>query len=69
MDDISNFRRSVERFIEATGVSATRFGLEFAADPRFVFDLRNGREPRGRTRAKVISAMAEYSGTQSEAAE
>lgn len=69
MDDISNFRRSVERFIEATGVSATRFGHEFAADPRFVFDLRNGREPRARTRAKVISAMAEYGDTQSVPAE
>jgi hypothetical protein len=38
--------RRVERFLKKSGMSATRFGLEAARDPRFVFDLRRGREPR-----------------------
>ena len=33
--------------------SAARFGREALRDPRFVFDLRNGREPRSRTVQRV----------------
>ena len=32
---------------------AARFGREAMKDPRFVFDLRNGREPRKRTVERV----------------
>ena len=35
-------------------VAPTRFGKEALGDPRFVFDLRNGRDPRPRTVARVI---------------
>ncbi|WCT72089.1 hypothetical protein PQ455_10565 [Sphingomonas naphthae] len=31
----------------------TRFGREAVRDPRFVFDLRNGREPGRKVRDKV----------------
>ncbi|MEG3155151.1 hypothetical protein [Sphingomonas sp. RB1R13] len=32
----------------------TRFGRESVGDPRFVFDLRSGREPRQATISKVL---------------
>jgi hypothetical protein len=36
---------------------AARFGREVMKDPRFVFDLRNGREPRPRTVDRVRSYL------------
>ena len=39
-------RHRVEAFLRRTGVSATRFGMDVAGDPRLVSDLRRGREPR-----------------------
>jgi hypothetical protein len=45
--------RDVEKFLRQTDVAPTRFGREAMGDPRFVFDLRNGRDPRPRTVAKV----------------
>lgn len=43
----------VERHLRRFGVPPARFGVEAVNDPRFVFDLRNGREPRPRTIARV----------------
>ncbi len=45
--------RDVEKFLRASQVSAARFGRDVMRDPRFVFDLRKGREPRGATVSKV----------------
>jgi hypothetical protein len=45
--------REVERFLRQNGTPATRFGREAVGDPRFVFDLRNGRDPRPETVARV----------------
>ena len=45
--------RDVEKFLRQTDVAPTRFGREAMGDPRFVFDLRNGRDPRPGTVAKV----------------
>ena len=45
--------REVEKFLRQSEVAPTRFGREAVGDPRFVFDLRNGRDPRPRTVAKV----------------
>lgn len=45
--------REVERFLRQTEVAPTRFGREAVGDPRFVFDLRNGRDPRPETVARV----------------
>jgi len=61
MSDIASFRQSVEAFIAARGWSPTRFGRTVAGDPLFVFDLREGREPRADTRARILKAMAEFS--------
>ena len=34
-------------------IPPTRFGRDVVGDPRFVFDLRKGREPRPQTVARV----------------
>ncbi len=60
MSDIASFRQSVESFISARGWTPTRFGRTIAGDPLFVFDLREGREPRSDTRQRILRAMQEY---------
>ena len=35
-------------------MAPTRFGREAVKDPKFVFQLREGREPRGVTVRKVV---------------
>jgi 2,4-dienoyl-CoA reductase-like NADH-dependent reductase (Old Yellow Enzyme family) len=45
--------RDVENFLKSRNFSAARFGREALRDPRFVFDLRNGREPRQMTVTRV----------------
>ena len=60
MSDIQSFRQSVEAFIAARGWTPTRFGRAIAGDPLFVFDLREGREPRSDTRVRILKAMQDY---------
>lgn len=48
----------VERCLRRRNIAASRFGREVAHDPRFVFDLRRGREPRARTAARVLAFIA-----------
>jgi hypothetical protein len=45
--------REVEKFLRQSEVAPTRFGKDALGDPRFVFDLRNGRDPRPITVARV----------------
>ena len=45
--------RRIERHLRETDTPATRFGREAVRDPRFVFDLRLGREPRIETERRV----------------
>jgi hypothetical protein len=45
--------RKVEKFLNRSDTPPTRFGREAVNDPRFVFDLRRGREPRPRTVLRV----------------
>jgi hypothetical protein len=45
--------RDVEKYLRNSNTPATRFGREAVGDPRFVFDLRNGREPRPTTVNRV----------------
>ena len=45
--------REVEKYLKLSNMPAARFGREAMKDPRFVFDLRNGREPRKRTVERV----------------
>ncbi len=52
--------RSVEKFLREQEMPATKFGRLAASDPRFVLDLRMGREPRGFMAARVLSFMDGY---------
>jgi homoserine dehydrogenase len=67
MSDIQSFRQAVETFIAARGWTPTRFGRAIAGDPLFVFDLREGREPRSDTRTRILKAMQDHADTQSAA--
>ena len=46
-------RRRIELYLRKNRMAPTRFGREAVNDPRFVFDLRNGRELRENTAARV----------------
>ena len=49
--------RKVENFLRISEIPPTRFGREVMGDPRFVFDLRNGREPRPGTIRRVLAFL------------
>jgi hypothetical protein len=52
----------VERHLRAHALAPSRFGRLVAGDPRFVFDLRRGREPRAATRERVLAHIARAEG-------
>lgn len=54
--------RRIERFLRKADMSGTKFGRLAVGDPRFVRDLRNGREPRPRTERRVEHFMNIYQG-------
>ena len=41
--------RDVDKLLRNAKIPATGFGRDAMGDPRFVFDLRSGREPGQRT--------------------
>ena len=43
----------IERCLKRTRLTPTRFGRNALGDPRLVFDLSPGREPRPRTTARI----------------
>jgi hypothetical protein len=52
--------RKIEKFLRRTDMPPTRFGRLATGDPRFVFDLRNGREPRSKMERRVEHFMNIY---------
>lgn len=52
----------IERYLKRSGTPPTRFGREAVHDPRFVFDLRNGREPRPATAHRVAAYLDDLDG-------
>jgi hypothetical protein len=48
-----NLLREVEKYLRRNDTAPTRFGRDVVGDPRFVFDLRRGRDPRPATVARV----------------
>jgi hypothetical protein len=52
--------RKIEQFLRRHQMPATKFGRLAARDPRFVLDLRNGREPRSVTERRVEHFMNTY---------
>lgn len=53
-----NLLPAVERHLRLHHLAPSRFGRIVAGDPRFVFDLRRGREPRAATRERVLAHIA-----------
>lgn len=51
-------KAEIERYLAITEMKPTRFGILAAKDPRLVFDLRNGREPRSATMRRVTEFMS-----------
>lgn len=49
----------VERYLRKHSIPATKFGRLAVRDPRLVGDLRNGRELRAKTLARVEAFLAE----------
>lgn len=60
MSDLEAFQQDIETFLAERGMNPTQFGKQFAGDPRFVFDIRNGRETRSVTRKKIREAMEAF---------
>lgn len=58
MSEIEAFKDQVEEFLRRNRITPTRFGILFAQDPQFVFQLRAGREPRTRMRQRILEAMS-----------
>lgn len=54
-----NLLREVEKFLRQNDTPPTRFGRDAVGDPRFVFDLRNGRDPRPATVDRVLAYLEE----------
>jgi hypothetical protein len=52
-----NLLREVEKYLRRNDTAPTRFGRDVVGDPRFVFDLRNGRDPRPATIARVLAYL------------
>ncbi len=57
VSDIEAFKAKIEDFLTAHDMNPTQFGKLFANDPLFVFQIRDGREPRSQTRQKIAAAM------------
>lgn len=53
MNHLDEFKARVEAFLIERRVSAREFGHRACKDASFVFDLRDGREPRASTMSKV----------------
>lgn len=61
---IEEFKEEIEQFlIEHDELTPTVFGKKFASDPLFVFQIRDGREPRSATVKKVLDGMSSYKNT------
>lgn len=61
---MSHLLHEIERCLRKRNMAASRFGREATHDPRFVFDLRNGRQPRPRTAARVLAFIAAAPGAE-----
>jgi hypothetical protein len=51
--------RKIEHHLKVTNTTPAGFGRACLGDPKFVFDLRNGREPRACTASRVLTFMSE----------
>jgi len=49
--------RNIEKYLRESDMAPTRFGRSVVGDPRFVFDLRRGRDPRPQTVERVLAYL------------
>lgn len=47
----------IEAYCQATGIAQTKFGEMAVNDPNLMRDLRNGRELRRKTMARILSTI------------
>ena len=50
-----DFEERIDRFLGASGMSATKLGKEAVNDPNFVFQVREGRRPNLESVNKVLA--------------
>ena len=51
--------RRIERFLKQEHMAPTRFGREAVGDPRLISDIKNGRELRDATIARIQAWLDE----------
>ena len=51
--------RRIEKFLKREDMKPTRFGREALGDPRLISDIKNGRELRDRTIARIQAWLDE----------
>ena len=51
--------RRIERFLEQADMKPARFGREAVGDPRLISDMKNGRELRDQTIARIQAWLDE----------
>lgn len=54
--------QTIERHLRSSGVPPTRFGRDAVGDPRLIGDLRNGREARPETAARILAFIDRLEG-------
>ena len=54
----------IETYIESAKIPPATFGRQAVGDPRIVWDLRAGRQPRRKMQAKIISYLDEVNSSQ-----
>ena len=59
--------RTIEKFLRRYEMPPTKFGRLAAHDPRFVLDLRMGRDPRSATEARILGFIAGFEAAQADA--
>ena len=57
-----HIRRRIELYLRHSDMPPTRFGREAIGDPRLVRDLRNGRELREKTHARLTAWLDRHEG-------
>jgi hypothetical protein len=58
-----HFNRLIEHFLREHRLPPTKFGRLAMCDPRLVSDMRNGRQIREETRARIEAFMLAYQET------
>lgn len=62
MDQVTELLTQIEAFLAESGMAPSAFGRDAMGDPLFVFQLRDGREPRRATRELATQQIARYVG-------